>query len=211
MFNLNNEEDKFFIKFVQQAENVLEGAKALEEFLNTMDNNTFYIEKMQNLERKGDKIVHEITSDLNDTFITEIDREDIYKITKKMDDCIDFMDSLVNDFIVYNVEKCTKEGLTLANYILKSATELFELMKIFNKVRKKSEQKYMKERIMTINKIENEADEFFRDTVGKLFRQDNIDVSEVIKWKDLYQAFEDTIDSFEAVANIIGGVIMKSA
>ena len=210
MFNLSQNEDKFYPKFIQQAENVLEGAQTLKEFLNTMDNDNFYIQKMQKLERQGDKIVHEITSELNDTFITPIDREDIYKITKRMDDCIDYTDSLVNDFIVYNVQKCTEEGLVFANYILQSARELFELIKVFNQFKKKPEQKIIKEKIIAINKIENEADEFFRDVVGKMFRQEKIKVLEIIKWKDLYQAFENTVDSFETVVNIIGGVMMKS-
>ncbi|MGL4654379.1 MAG: DUF47 domain-containing protein [Sarcina sp.] len=210
MFNLNQKEDKFYIKFIQQAENVLEGAQVLKEFLNTMDNEEIYTKKMQGLERQGDQIVHEIISDLNDTFITPIDREDIYKITKRMDDCIDYMDSLVNNFVVYNVEECTEAGLIFADYIVESSTELLELIKVFSQMKKKSEQKIIKEKIIAINRIENEADIFFRDVVGKMFRQEEIDVIEIIKWKDIYQAFENAIDSFEAVVNIIGGVVMKS-
>ncbi|MGL5575919.1 MAG: DUF47 domain-containing protein [Sarcina sp.] len=210
MFNLNQNEDKFYAKFVKQAENVLEGAQVLKEFLNTMDNEIVYAEKMQGLERQGDQIVHETISELNDTFVTPIDREDIYKITKRMDDCIDYTDSLVNNFIVYNVHECTSEGHIFADYIVQSATELLELMKVFSQMKKKQVQKIIKDKIIAINRIENEADSFFRDVVGKMFRQDNIQVIEIIKWKDLYQAFENAIDTFEAVVNIIGGVIMKS-
>ncbi|WP_297521137.1 DUF47 family protein [uncultured Clostridium sp.] len=211
MFNKNQSEDKFYKKFIEQAENVLEGTIVLKDFLNTMDNETIYTQKMQTLERKGDQIVHEVIAELNDTFVTPMDREDIYKLTKRFDDCIDYTDSIVNSFIIYNVSKCTDAAKVFADYIVECAKEVLELMKILSLMKKKHEKKIIHNKIIEINKIEHKADILFRDTVGKMFREEEIDVLEIIKWKDLYQAFENTVDSFEAVVNIIGGIIMKTA
>ncbi|MGL4760470.1 MAG: DUF47 domain-containing protein [Sarcina sp.] len=210
MFNLSQNEDKFYTKFIEQAQNVLEGTRVLKDFLDTMNNESAYTQKMQGLERQGDIIVHEIIADLNDTFITPMDREDIYKLTKRLDDCIDYTDSIVNSFIIYNVSECTEGAKVFANYTVQCATELLELMKVLSQMKKKTAQKIIHEKIIAINKIENDADVFFREIVGKMFRQEEIDVLEIIKWKDLYQAFENTVDSFEAVVNIIGGIVMKS-
>ncbi|MGL5066605.1 MAG: DUF47 domain-containing protein [Sarcina sp.] len=210
MFNLSQNEDKFYTKFIEQAQNVLEGTRVLKDFLDTMNNESAYTQKMQGLERQGDIIVHEIIADLNDTFITPMDREDIYKLTKRLDDCIDYTDSIVNSFIIYNVSECTEGAKVFANYTVQCARELLELMKVLSQMKKKTAQKIIHEKIIAINKIENDADVFFREIVGKMFRQEEIDVLEIIKWKDLYQAFENTVDSFEAVVNIIGGIVMKS-
>ena len=76
---------------------------------------------------------------------------------------------------------------------------------------KEASRKIIKEKVITVNRLENEADIFFREVVGKMFRADNIDTLEIVKWKDIYQRFENTIDSCEDVVNIIEGVVMKNA
>lgn len=209
MFN-SPKEDKFYNLFEQQSQNVLDGAKLLDKFLSTMDNEDVFSREMQELEHKGDEIVHQIISELNNSFVTPIDREDIFTITKKLDDSIDYIQSIIDCFIMYNVKDCTEEAKTFAKFILELSEHLKELMSVLGNMKKAKEHKIINEKIIEVNKIENEADTFFRDVVGKMFRQEEIDDIEIIKWKDLYQSFENTIDSFEVVVNIIGGVVMKS-
>lgn len=209
MFN-SPKEDKFYDLFKKQSQNVLEGAKLLDKFLSTMDNEDIFSQEMQELEHKGDEIVHQIISELNNSFVTPIDREDIFTITKKLDDSIDYIQSIIDCFIMYNVKDCTEEAKTFAKFILELSEHLKELMSVLGNMKKAKEHKIINEKIIEVNKIENEADTFFRDVVGQMFRQENINDIEIIKWKDLYQSFENTIDSFEVVVNIIGGVVMKS-
>lgn len=211
MFNLNPKEDKFYKLFKQQAQNTLDAAELLRKFLNNMENAVVHSQEIQKLEHEGDKIVHKIIEELNNAFVTPIDREDIYAVAKKMDDIIDHIESLLHSFIMLNVKECTDEARIFADFIVSATKEINELMQILAYMHKAHENKIINEKIIAINKIENEADVFFREVVGKLFREENIDVLNVIKWKDLYKAFENTIDSCETVANIIGGVVMKHA
>lgn len=211
MFNLNPKEDKFYTMFVDQAKNVLEGSKVLAEFLNTMENKSVYAQEIQKLEHEGDKIVHKIIEELNNSFVTPIDREDIYAVTKKMDDIIDHTESILHSFIMFNIKECTEEAKVFADFIVEASKEIVELTQVLGSMHKTKENKIISEKIIAVNRIENKADVFFREVVGKLFRDKNIDVLDVIKWKDLYKAFENTIDACEVVVNIIGGVVMKHA
>lgn len=211
MIKLNPKEDKFYNLFKKQSQNVLDGAKLLKSFLDTMNNEIIFSQDIQSLEHKGDEIVHKIIAELSVAFVTPIDREDIYAIAKKLDDSIDYTQSIIDCFVMYNVKECTAEAKIFANFIVQAAEEVVELMNVLSNMTKSKESKIINQKIIAVNRIENEADVLFRDVVGKMFRSEEIDVLELIKWKDLYQEFEKAIDSFEVVVNIIGGVVMKNA
>lgn len=209
MFNFNSKEDKFYTKFSEQANNVVKGAKVLKSFLEENNNSKIYAQEIQNLEHEGDKIVHDIIKELNDSFVTPIDREDIYDITKRMDDIIDNIESILHRFIMFNISESTKESKVFADFLIKATEEIVSLLGLLNNMNKNL--KEISDRIIAVNRIENEADVFFRQVVGELFRQENPNPLEVVKWKDVYQMFENAIDACEAVVNIIGGVVMKNA
>ncbi|MGL5614778.1 MAG: DUF47 domain-containing protein [Sarcina sp.] len=204
-------EDKFYVGFKNQANNLVEGAKVLNKFINDIEGATVHAQTIKELEHKGDKIVHSIIEELNNSFVTPIDREDIYHITKKMDDIIDNIETIVHRFIMFNIKVSTEESKTFVNLVLKATEEIEILMGAVAHMHKPKEIKIISDKIIEVNKIENEGDLFFREVVGKLFRDENIEVLDVIKWKDIYQVFENTIDACETVVNIIGGVVMKHA
>lgn len=211
MFNFSSKEDKFYKKFSEQADNVVKGAKVLQDFLNNydIDNSTVYAQSIQSLEHDGDKIVHDIIKELNNAFVTPIDREDIYDITKRMDDIIDNIESILHRFIMFNISKSTEESKIFCDFVIKATEEIVGLMPLLNNMNKNL--KDISDRIIAVNRIENEADVFFRKVVGELFRKEGIEPLEVVKWKDIYQMFENGIDACEAVVNIIGGVVTKNA
>ncbi|MGL4760940.1 MAG: DUF47 domain-containing protein [Sarcina sp.] len=211
MFNLNTKEDKFYVNFQKQSEIILEATKELDIFIDSLESDNAYSQIIQELEHKADQVVHTIIEDLNDSFITPIDREDIYHITKRMDDIIDNIESVVHRFIMFNINKANEETKIFVNFLKNCVEEIVELMKFLPKMGKESVRKSIKSKVIAVNKIENEADIFFREVVGKMFRADNIDPLEIVKWKDIYQRFENTIDSCENVVNIIEGVVMKNA
>lgn len=207
MFSLKPKEEKFFDLFIEAAQNVHQSAVKLRELMDDLGNKEAKLREIEHLEHKGDKKVHDILEQLNKSFITPIDREDIYMITKETDDIIDHIESTANRFIMFNVENCTKEAKMMADMIVDSSRELIGLMeelKIMGKSKK------LTEKIIEINRIEDEADSFFRITVKELFKG-NIETLEVIKWREIYEYLEKTIDACEGVANIIEGVVMKHA
>lgn len=211
MFNGNKKEDKFYVKLKEQANNIVEGAKVLQQYVNDIENSTVYAQQIKEIENKGDKIVHSIIELLNNSFVTPIDREDIYMVTKRMDDIIDNIETIVHRFIMFNIVSSTEESKIFINLVIRAVEEIEILMSSLSYMNKSKEGRIISEKIIEINKIENEGDLFFREVVSSLFRNKNIEVLDVIKWKDIYQVFENTLDACENVANIIGGVVTKHA
>lgn len=207
MFNLNPKEDKFYKMFSDASKNVYDAAILLRKSVDFLENKEIEVKDIERLEHKGDSMVHDIIQELNVCFITPIDREDIYAIAKNMDDILDLIDSTMHRFVMFNVDEATNESKILCDLIVDATRELVDLMDELKLMNKSNN---INPKIISINKIENEGDTFFRDTVAKLFRSET-DTLTILKWKEIYQMLEDTIDSCERVANIVEGVVMKHA
>lgn len=206
MFNLNPKEDKFYKMFVEAAQNVDEAAVVLRKSLDSMSDIELDVSKIEELEHNGDRIVSNMVKELNDSFITPFDREDIYMLSKRLDDILDLINSTVHRFVMFNVTESTDASKYLADMIVKSTKLIVELMGELHLMGSKNT---INEKILTINQIESEVDRLFRKVVGDLFRNEK-DPIEIIKWKEIYQILENTIDKCEKVANIIEGVVIKN-
>jgi len=208
MFNLNPKEDKFYKLFLEAAQNVNEGAIILKLSLDSLSDKEINVSKIEELEHKGDKLVSVITKELNESFITPIDREDIYSLIKKMDDVLNLTNSTMHRFVMFDINESTEACKLLAEMIVQCTGCIVEIMGELNSVGNKS--KHIREKIININKIENEADRLFRKTVSELFKNETSPI-EIIKWKEIYQTLENTIDKCEKIANTIEGVVIKNA
>lgn len=200
-------EEKFFEMFVQQAENVLEGArqlKALMEDYTDLDQKRLLIEKTEN---NGDEIAHRILEKLNTTFITPMDREDIHALTSALDDILDLIHATAMRLHLYHVNAVTPDATKLANIILRASEETLALIRDLDKMKKP---KYMKERWIEVNRLENEGDTISRAAIASLFENETNPI-EVIKWKELYEHLETAIDKCEDAVNIVEAVCLKNA
>ncbi|GKX65963.1 DUF47 domain-containing protein [Inconstantimicrobium mannanitabidum] len=208
MFNLKPKEDKFFIMFLEAAKNVDEAALTLRKSLDSLSTKEAEVSKIEELEHKGDKFVGKIVKELNEAFITPIDREDIYMLIKEMDDILDLINSTAHRFVMFNVNESTETAKLLGDMIVECTSNILGIMEELPSLGSKSN--HLSERIISINRIENEADALFRQTVGELFRNETNPI-EVIKWKEIYQILENTIDKCERIANMVEGVVIKNA
>ncbi len=207
MFNLNPKEDKFYKMFIEAAQNVDEAAVVLRKSLDSLSNIDLDVSKIEELEHNGDRLVNTMVKELNDSFITPFDREDMYLLIKRIDDVLDLINSTVHRFVMFNVTESTEAAKYLADMIIKCTKLLVELMGELHLIGNKN---HINDTILTINQIESEVDRLFRKTVGELFRNEK-DPIEIIKWKEIYQILENTIDKCEKIANIIEGVVIKNA
>jgi predicted phosphate transport protein (TIGR00153 family) len=208
MFNLKPKEDKFYKLFLEAAKNVNEGAVILRGSLDSLSDKERNVQAIEDLEHKGDKLVTVVVKELNEAFITPIDREDIYSLIKKLDDVLDLINSTMHRFLMYNINESTEESKLLADMIVECTKHILELMNGLNSVGNKA--KYIEEKIISIHKIESEADALFRKTVSELFKNET-NAIEIIKWKEIYQILENTIDNCEKIANTVEGVVIKNA
>jgi predicted phosphate transport protein (TIGR00153 family) len=207
MFNLNPKEDKFYKMLNEAAEIVVEAAKILRKSLDSLSNIDLDVSRIEELEHQGDRIVNTVVKELNDSFITPFDREDIYLLIKRIDDVLDLINSTVHRFVMFNMKESTEASKLLADMIIKCTNHVMELMGELHLISSKN---HINEKIITINQIESAADRIFRQTVGDLFRNEK-DPIEIIKWKEIYQILENTIDKCEKIANIVEGVVIKNA
>lgn len=207
MFSLSPKDDKFFDLFIENAETIYETAVLFKDFAMDMSDPEQKLKVIKDKEKESDNQQHNILYELNKTFITPFDREDIYAISKKMDDIVDFIEASASRFVMFNVTEVEEEIYDLIDLVVKACKDVIELMKQFKNMRNNEK---LTEVIIEINKFEEDGDRIFRNAVRRLFVAD-IPVIEVIKWREIFQCVENTIDACETVANIIEGVAMKNA
>lgn len=207
MFSLTPKEDKFFDLFVETANIAYKASNLLVEFLKDLGNAEENLKKIKEVEHEGDRKQHEILEQLNKTFITPFDREDIYLIAKDMDDIIDYIESTASRFVMLNVNNCTEEAEMLSRMVVKCCEEIIILMQELKNMKTSKE---LSKKIIEINRLEEEGDRVSRKAIKDIFRG-NMEVIEVIKWREVYQYLEDTLDACEDLANVIEGVVMKNA
>ncbi|MGL4773418.1 MAG: DUF47 domain-containing protein [Clostridium sp.] len=207
MFNLNPKEDKFYLMFVEVSEVVNEAAVILRNGMEDLANKNECAEKVSELEHKGDMMVRHFIEELNKSFITPIDREDLYLIIKMADDVLDYIDSIMHRFIMFNVDKSTVKANSLCDMIVKLTGELVDLMNEFKHIGKQNK---IIDKVRGIKEIEREADCIYRDTVSELFKNES-DVLYILKWREIYELLENTIDSVNKVSSIVEGVVVKHA
>lgn len=207
MFRVTAKEEKFFDYFIETCEIICKAAAQLDDLTNNYVDVNEKVSKIEDTEHACDSIVHKILHELNKAFITPIDREDIFTIAKELDNITDDIEAASQRFIMYNVKQVRPDAITMSKLIVKATDELKNVM-IEMKNMKRS--KTLQNKIIEVNNVEDEADTVFRDAMTSLFLTEQ-DAVEVIKWKEIIELFENTVDACEDVANIVEGVVMKHA
>jgi predicted phosphate transport protein (TIGR00153 family) len=170
------------------------------------DNIEVKAKEIYELEQECDILTHEIIKKLNKTFVTPIDREDLYTLASRLDDIIDLIWAAVERLMVFKIKEPTKEAVEMAKDLLMT-TEVVQ-----KAIKKLKEKKYshVQEYCIEINRLENRIDRIFRDALGKLFDEVN-DCIFIIKWKEIYEHLEDASDRCEDVANVLEAIVLKNA
>ena len=199
-------EERFYDLFIETMEYATQSADLMVDLVENFENVEEKVKKFEEIEHKCDAKVHEIMAQLNQSFITPIDREDIDLIAKMLDNIVDEIESTVHRFIMFNVQSMRDGILDFAHLIVDCTKELSNVMVELKRMKKS---KTLKAKIIEVNRIENVGDALFRKIMMELFRSEK-DAIEVLKWKEIYEYMEHTLDACEDVANIVEGVVMKN-
>ena len=200
-------QDKHFFNMLEnESINVLEGSKAFLEMLNNYENIREKQQKIKNIEHQGDDFVHEIFEELNKTFITPIDHEDISALASAFDDVLDYIDGTATRFILYEVRKPEENMIKLAEVILKQATELNYAICGLRNIKNPKD---IEQRCIEVNRLENVADDIYKSSVALLFKQK--DAVEIMKLKEIYERLEFATDKCEDAANVISDIVVKNS
>ena len=198
------QEKYFFTMIEQQSKNVLEGVDALVNMLEHYNEIEKKRDRIKHIENEGDKMVHDIFGELNKTFITPIDREDITKLTSSLDDILDNLEAVSERLIIYEIKKPPKYMLEFAQILQKTARNVNEGIHL---LRNFKDAKQIRGFCRDVNTLENEGDILLRKATAELFSKK--DPIEIIKTKELYDDLEAAIDRCEDVADVIGDILVK--
>jgi predicted phosphate transport protein (TIGR00153 family) len=197
-------EERFFDLFVEDAANVLIGARALEAMLRSFDDLERRNAELREIEHRGDEISHDIGHRLEGTFVTPFDREDIHSLISGLDDVLDMVEEVGDTFLLYRVEAPTAIAVQQAAIVVKQCELLHEALLHLRGF------KDLDPYWIEVHRLENEGDQLVRGAIAGLFEGDP-DPIQVIKWRKLYGLLEEAIDLCEDVANIIERIVVKHA
>jgi uncharacterized protein Yka (UPF0111/DUF47 family) len=202
-FRLIPREEKFYGDFLALADELKRGAYLLEEMLKPERPVWDKADEIKEVEHKCDNLTHEIIQRLNRTFVTPIDREDIFALARSLDDVMDAIDASASLIRLYRLETVRFGARELAR-IISACT--FEVHLALGGL---EQNKGVAAHSIEINRLENEADRSHALAVSRLF-DDERDPIVVMKWKETLDFLEDATDRCEDVANVLEGVMVKN-
>ena len=203
-FRLIPREERFYDDFVAMARQIRRGAGLLEEMLAPDRPVWDKAEEIKEVEHECDTLTHQIIQRLHRTFVTPLDREDIFGLARSLDDVMDAIDATAALVRLYQLEQVRPDARILSRIIKDSVDQLVTALQALEK------KVGVKEPAVEINRLENEADRAHQAAVRRLFEEERDPIA-IIKWKEILDFLEDATDRCEDVANVLEGVVVKHA
>ena len=162
------------------------------------------LKKVKEIETEADTIIREIFTELNNTFITPLDREDMQRVASKIDDTIDHIDGISARLVSYKITTTPPYALEMATELVK-ATKQVEFMT--SKLRNIKNPSSMIEHCRKTSEIEHKVDDLYSLAISKLFESN--DAIQIIKLKDIYESLETASDRCVDVADVVEDIVLK--
>jgi uncharacterized protein len=196
-------EEKYFSMLSQLAAQVKAGGEIFEKVFQDYQSLAKYAEQIKNVEVSCDELGAKITQKLNSSFITPIDREDIFLLVTELDDVIDMITDLARRLDIYSVSKPRPESLEITRILCRATSELADVFAMFEQDRS------VGEHLKHINQLEKRGDALYREAIRRLFKEEK-DPIEVIKWMSIFEELENSIDRCKDVAEALEAVVVKN-
>jgi predicted phosphate transport protein (TIGR00153 family) len=196
-------EREFFDLFEEAGANIVRASELLERMLRQWPDGAELAREVVVCEQEGDRITHDIIQRLNSTFVTPIDREDIYALASALDDVVDFVEEVSDFLTLYRIEAPMDQATELARILSQSSRAIADAIPRLRTFRD------IHHYTVEVNRLENDGDRVVRQALASLFER-GIDPMLVIRWKDIFERLEDGIDATETVANILEGIVIKN-
>ncbi len=194
----------FFDLFDRMAQTVVSAADLLVEFVENFENVKEQCHRMKQIEHQGDEITHEIYEQLNRTFITPLESEEISRLASALDDILDYIDGTAQQMYSYGITETDDSMVQLAKLIRLSVVEI---EKAVNGIRTIKNPGLIEERCIEVNRLENVADNVLGHAIRDLFKTE--DAITIIKLKDIYENLEMATDKCEDVANVLSDIAIR--
>jgi len=201
---LTPRDTSFYGFFTSAAGNLVEGAELLVASLQPGADRKAHAQQLRDIEHRSDEITHAVMRQLNSTFVTPFDRQDIYALASRIDDVMDHMEAAADLLVLYELDELPPELAGVAEILLQAARVTADAMPRLQGL------KDLSEYWIEVNRLENEADQLYRRTVASLF-SGRYDALHALKLKDLTDELEAAADAFEDVADTVETIAVKES
>ncbi|HET7134664.1 MAG TPA: DUF47 family protein [Casimicrobiaceae bacterium] len=197
-------DEKFFDLFDEIALRVVRAAKLQTQLFSEPARIVEHVAAIKEIEHEADVLTHDVITRLNKSFVTPFDREDIHELASRLDDVVDLIDGTARRAVMFRITTVREPARQLAGVIVRAADSLEKAVVAIKKP------KIVIERGQEVKTLEEEGDAIYHAAVGKLF-DGGEDPIEVMRWKELYDTMERTLDQCEDVANVLESIVLKNA
>ncbi len=202
--NISNRAEAFFDLFTESAENLRSAAELLQDLIGDYRDVELKAQRIADREHEGDEVTHAIIRLLNTTFVTPMDREDIYQLATALDDVMDAIEAVSDLFVLHRIEAPLPEMKAQIDVLVLAAIQTEHALAALSKMKREQLEPYWIE----INRLENEGDRLYRRAIADLFSGEHRAMN-VLKWKEVIENLEEALDGLENVANIIESTVLK--
>ncbi len=201
--------DQFLVLLSDAAQNLWVGAQVLQKLSFAQSEEEIFkiVRELKDVEHRGDEITRTILEDLNQTFVTPLDREDIHALTTSLDDVLDYIFACGEYIQLFKLKTLTEDMKKLVSIIVECTEELRKAVPLLKNLRDSDQ---IKTRCIRLSKLETEGDDAFRQAMSRLFEKIE-DPIEIIKQKDILEAMENAIDKCRDAADVLWGVVISNA
>jgi len=203
-FSLTPRDSAFYEMFTEAGRNVADSADVLAGLLEPNANRDSIAKQLREREHAGDSVTHRIMRQLNTSFVTPFDREDIYRLASALDDVVDAIEAAADFVVLADVGKLPALMGDQISLLVKSAHETADAMARLKTLRD------LEPYWIEVNRLENEADRVYRKLLSKLFSGD-YDALTMVKLREVADGFEDAADNLERVANAVESIAVKES
>jgi predicted phosphate transport protein (TIGR00153 family) len=204
-------EERFHELLDRDTQHLLRGARLFAEIAGSqsLDDRRAKVAELKALEHEGDQITKEIFDALNSTFITPLDREDIRALASDLDDILDYLEGVAQFLVLFEIGDSPEPLRQFARIIVAMVEEIHKATSL---VWDLGNEKTIRESIVRISVLENEADTIYFNVIADLFRGgEGKSPLETMKWKEIYQGLEDACDECKDFTHALGNVVVKNA
>jgi uncharacterized protein len=200
-------DEKFFDFFSAVASFTAEAATLLQELLRAeTQRRTAIVDQIKRLEHQADQVTHDVVTRLDRVFITPLDREDIHLLASRLDDVIDLIDGTARRLLLFHAGKSPEGAMLIADVIGKAVVQLQAGVAALEKNKGGT----VLAACVQVKRMEEEGDALYHEWLARLF-EGSPDPLDVIKWKEIYDNLEKTLDTIEDAANVLESVSIKHA
>jgi hypothetical protein len=200
-------DEKFFDLFSAVATFTVDAAKLLQDLLRSEpQRRTAIVDQIKRLEHQADEVTHEVVTRLDRVFITPLDREDIHLLASRLDDVIDLIDGTARRLLMFRAGKSPEGAVVIADVIGRAVAEL----QVAVRALEKNKGGTVLQACVQVKRLEEEGDSLYHEWLGRLFEGEP-DPLTVIKWKEIYDNLEKTLDFIEDAANVLESISIKHA